>query len=38
MDDGLRYFIGGMLSGVFLTVALSALAIAFYKNEVKSNG
>ena len=38
MDDALGYFIGGMLSGIFVTLAISAVAIIFYKTEVRDHG
>ncbi len=33
--DSLPYFLGGMLTGISLTVVLSAIAIGFYKSEVR---
>lgn len=38
MADALSYFIGGMLSGIFGTFAISAVAIVFYKTEVRDHG
>lgn len=34
--DPLPIFIGGMLTGIFITIVLSGLAIAFYKSEIKT--
>lgn len=35
MSIDLNFFLFGMLMGIFVTVSLSALAIHFYKTEVK---
>lgn len=31
----IQTFLGGVLSGIVLTLGISAIAIAFYKTEVK---